>query len=227
MRKFFEKLWCVVVGSPAGFAGEGNEQWYYTLALAMSCMLAWTFLPEVALVFTIISAIHLITVHVFGINMWDEYGRNYCWGYLSAHAVLFIIALLFNWWWTFITAAIAIVAVLFAPDCTEENIVTRIMKIEYDEEKQNKIAMICHTCIFALFVIVTCLLPTVWWAKLLVIVVFMGLHFLVDFLEGECVNVCELAENAFNIVINGTREEQLQKYLEEQEKNNEENTDES
>lgn len=226
MRKFFKKLWRVVVGSPAGFAGEGNEQWYYTLALAMSCMLAWTFLPEVALVFTIISVIHLITVHVFGMNGWEN-DRNYCWGYFGVHALLFVIALLFNWWWTFVTAAITIVAVLFAPDCVVESVMLRrFSKIAYEEEKLNKFAMICHTCIFVLFVIVTCLLPTVWWAKLLIIAAFMGLHFHIDLLEGECVNVYESADNAFYVIVNGTLEEQMQKYLEE-EKNKQENTGES
>mgnify|MGYP003288584595 CR=1 FL=1 len=230
MRNIPKKIWSAIVGGSYGYAEEGSEQWYYTAALAMCCMLAWSFLPEIAMAFTILSVIHLGMVFMYGINdLLVMSTRQYAFEYLAVSFALFCLALLLNWWWALITAVFVTIVMAFAPDCTSESFfTTRVLKFDCNKQREGceKTSLICNTFFFALFVIVTCLLPTAWWVKLLVVVVSMGLHVLLDYFEADNVNAYEISCSAFCIAFYGTPEEQLQKYIEEQSKGNEENQEE-
>ena len=46
-----------IVGPEYGFTGEGSEQWYYTVAIAVNLMLTWWLRPDIALIFTILPII--------------------------------------------------------------------------------------------------------------------------------------------------------------------------
>lgn len=59
MKKLLFIIIRSIVGSESGFTGEGNEQWYYSLSLAINLMLIWWLKPEIGLLFTILAVIHL------------------------------------------------------------------------------------------------------------------------------------------------------------------------
>lgn len=184
--KILSHIFRLVVGYEEGINGEGVDQWYYTVGLAISCMLAWTYLPDIALTFTILSAIHLISVHVFGfIDLYDS-KRYVSYIYLAIHIVLFIIGLITCWYWTLITSVITIVLTLIggAPN---------IFSFEWN----NKFAMILNTILFFILIFVINLLPIAWWGKIIIKVVAIILHPIIDILEGECIVITDITEDAF------------------------------
>ena len=53
MKKVLLNIYRGIVGNEYGWNGEGNEQWYYFLALVMNCMLTWWLKPEIGILFTV------------------------------------------------------------------------------------------------------------------------------------------------------------------------------
>ena len=72
MKNLLVNIYRCIVGGEVGFIGEGNEQWYYFLSLVMNLMLLWWLKPEIALMFTVLSVIHYVTVFVYGYFMLDS-----------------------------------------------------------------------------------------------------------------------------------------------------------
>lgn len=46
MKDLLLNFYRCVVGSEYGWFGEGNEQWYYFIALVINIMLTWQFRPD-------------------------------------------------------------------------------------------------------------------------------------------------------------------------------------
>lgn len=184
--KILSHIFRLIVGYEEGINGEGLDQWYYTVGLAISCMLTWTYLPDVALIFTILSAIHLISVHVFGFMDLYDSKRYASYIYLAIHAVLFVIGLITCWYWTLITSIITIVLTLIggAPN---------IFCFEW-----NEFAIILNTILFVILVFVINLLPIIWWGKLIIVIVAIVLHPIIDLFEGECIVITEITLDAFH-----------------------------
>ena len=183
-----------IVGFEVGIAGEGNEQWYYFLALVMDCMLTWWLKPELGILFTIVAVLHFITVCIYGYQELDYYSIWFSIGYYAIHLILLIICFLFNWSWTLITAALVVVGVLIAPDCTGMNIFLR-------KDYNFKGSLFFHTIWFLAFVIITMLLPITLWIRLLIICACMALHPLIDYLQGECMIITDVTEDSLSAII--------------------------
>lgn len=182
-----------IVGSEYGFTGEGNEQWFYTLSLAINLMLVWWLKPEIALLFSVLAAIHYVTVFVYGYFDLTEKGKDYAATYFGIHVILAIIAIVADYKWAIITAIITVVAYFIAPDCTGNNIFLRGNGLE------RGFPLIFNTIIFAAFIIIDLLLPIKLWVKILIIVMALIIHPIIDYFEGECVIIsdvtCEVWEN--------------------------------
>lgn len=187
-----------IVGGKYGFTGEGNEQWYYTLALAINLMLVWWLCPEAGIAFTVLAVIHYLTVVYHGIediaynNATRAYVRSYL--YFGGHAVIFIIAAIVNIKWAIITSVITTVAVLIAPDCTGNNIFLRKPNV------RNNMPLLFNTIMFAAFVAVDFLLPIKLWIKIAILCVAMILHPFVDLMEGECIIISDITCEAWECV---------------------------
>lgn len=200
MENVFLNIYRRIVGSEYGFSGEGNEQWYYSLSLAINVMLIWWLNPEVALLFTILAAIHYLTVFVYGYFDLSDAGVTFSYAYLGIHAILFTIAILVSFKWAIITTAITTVTFLLAPDCTGNNIFIR------DPYLHNQLPLLFHTIIFVAFVIIDFLLPIKLWIKLLLIIGAIVIHPVIDLLEGECVIISDVTYEAFdNIFLKKSR----------------------
>ena len=59
MKKVLLNAYRCIVGNEFGWIGEGNEQWYYFLALVINCMLTWWIKPELRIIFTVAAVIAL------------------------------------------------------------------------------------------------------------------------------------------------------------------------
>ena len=105
-------LYRFVVGSEFGWSGEGNEQWYYFLALVMNLMLTWWLKPELGLLFTICSVIHYATICLYGSEVLFYADSIYSVGYFTIHLVMVILCMIFNWKWTLLTSFIVVVDIL-------------------------------------------------------------------------------------------------------------------
>lgn len=211
MRKVLRNFLRILVGSEFGFFAEGNEQWYYALALAINCMLAWIFLPIVALPFTIISAIHFLSVYAFYIYDYVRKPKIVSKIYLILHGILFVLGLCFNWWWTLLTSVIVMIAILFAPDCVGANIV-----IDYQSGRVNdKRILICHTIAMVIYIILTCMFAIPVWAKITMIIGAIILHFLIDFLEQEFLNVVDIARKVIRDVFDEKNINDASEFIEE------------
>ncbi|MBQ8043533.1 MAG: hypothetical protein IJ272_05215 [Clostridia bacterium] len=190
-----------IVGGKYGFTGEGNEQWYYTLALVINIMLVWWLCPEIGTIFSILASIHYLTVVYHGVFSTDDiaynnptraYVRSYL--YFGGHAVMFIIAAIVNIKWAIITSVITTVAVLIAPDCTGNNIFLRKPNV------RNNLPLLFNTIMFASFVLVDFLLPIRLWIKFVLLVIFMVLHPFIDFIEGECIIISDVTYEAWECI---------------------------
>lgn len=210
IRRFPGVAFRLFVGSEYGFTAEGNQQWYYTIALAISNILAWTYLPKCALIFTILSAIHLISVHLYGFNDWGFEERKYSVWYLVTHGIIFVVALFANWWWTILSSLILIAAYYIAPDCSGNNI---FMKNPHSNGSEIAI-LFFNTLLMAIFIGVVSLLPTAKWIKIAIVVVAIILHPFIDMFACESVVINDTIEEAFDIVLNGDRYTQCEKNME-------------
>lgn len=175
-----------IVGPEYGFTGEGNEQWFYTLSLAINLMLVWWLKPEIALLFSVLSAIHYVTVFVYGYFDLTEKGKDYAATYFGIHAILAIIAIVADYKWAIITAIITVVAYFIAPDCTGNNIFLRGNGLE------RGFPLIFNTIIMAAFIIIDLLLPIKLWVKILIIAMTLIIHPIIDYFEGECVIISDV-----------------------------------
>lgn len=190
MKEKFGKVLRLIVGSECGMFGESNRQWYYTLALAISVMLAWCKLTQQeAIVFTIVSLVHIISVHVYALCGLEDY-KSYSIAYIVLHLIVVVTAFLTNW--IFAIGSICIVALFLIISPDECGLC--VFTVNSNNQKANEyICLITHTIVLALFVITVCILPVIWWVKVLIICLALALHPLIDYLSGECVDVVMIA----------------------------------
>lgn len=197
MKKLLH-MYQFIVGGKYGFTGEGNEQWYYTLALAINLMLVWWLCPEIGIIFTILAVLHYSTIVYYGIFSTDDiaynnpiraYVRSHL--YFGFHLGLLIVATIVSIKWAIITSFITTVAVLIAPDCTGNNIFLRKPNV------RNNLPLLFNTIMFAAFVVVDFLLPMKLWIKFLILVVAMILHPIIDWIEGECIIISDVTCEAW------------------------------
>lgn len=155
MKKTNLDIYRSIVGYETGFTGEGTEQWFYTLSLAINLMLVWWLNPKIAMVFTVLAVIHYLTVFVYGFLGLDCMGSPiFACAYYAIHLVIIIVAFLTNFKWAIITASITIIAYLFAPDCTETSIIPG-----RNIETRENLALKHNTMILVAFAIIDFLLP--------------------------------------------------------------------
>lgn len=193
MKGKFLNICRCIVGAECGFSGEGNEQWYYFLALVMNLMLIWWKKPEIAVVFTVLAAIHYATICIYGfLEVFEEESVIFSYSYLGIHAILAIVAICTDFKWAFITALIVITAFLFAPDCTGNNIVLRAECVRWWHP------LIFNTIIFAVFVWLDFLLPINLGVKLLIIVGAVIVHPIIDRMEEECIIISDVTFDALD-----------------------------
>ncbi len=196
-------LYRFIVGSEFGWSGEGNEQWYYFLALVMNLMLTWWLKPELGVVFTICSIVHYITVCVYGSEVLFFQDFIYSVGYFVIHLIILIMCLILNWKWTLLTSFIVIISVLIAPNCMGNNIFMPEPKpisiyntsLYFGNDNVFGIFFF-HTIWFAIFVIIALYLPINIWLRLMIIILCMVLHPIIDFLEGDCMNIADVTNDA-------------------------------
>ena len=201
-------LYSYIVGAPYGWGGEGNEQWYYFLALVMNCMLTWWLKPELGILITICSAVHFGMTIIYGLeDLVDPLGNDGCFIfsvlYFAIHLIMFITCICFNWWWALLTSAIVVVAYLIAPDCSGFCFLRNLIDNNGDYLNNDNIVgiMISHTIWFACFVTITLLLPISIWIRIAIIAVCMILHPFIDLYEGDCVIISDLTDDAFNNIM--------------------------
>lgn len=180
-----------IVGSEAGFFGEGNEQWYYFLSLAINVMLVAWLKPEVAVWFILLMVIHFVMVCIYGYNDLSDYGSEYSYIYFGIHLILGIIAIIVSPFWALITTAISVAAFFMAPDCTGNNILLR-------KKSYSKLALIFNTIIFAAFVTVAVMLPIALWLRILIIIGVMIVHPIIDYFAGECIIISDVTYEAWD-----------------------------
>lgn len=189
MKKLLN-VYRLLVGSEYGFTGEGNSQWYYTLALAINLMLVWWLCPEVGIVFTVLPVVHYIMVVYYGTEDLAQDSLLHSCIYFGVHAIMFIIATVVNIKWTIITSVITAVAVVIAPDDSGYNIFYR------KSNEDSHIGLLFNTIIFAAFVVVDFLLPIQLWIKIVILVSAMILHPFIDLIEGECIIITDVTDDA-------------------------------
>jgi len=201
MKKFLRSFWAAIVGGPYGFTGEGNEQWYYFLSLAINLMLVWWLAPEVVLIFTIASIIHYATIFVYGYFDFEcSDNKKFAWVWGAIHLAIFLIALYVSVKWTLITSAITICAYLIAPDCTGNNIFIK----DFNSASANEyILLIFNTIIFSIFVCIAWILPINLWCKLAIIVAAMVIHPVIDLYAGECVIISDVVSSIWSDIKGG------------------------
>ena len=189
MLKLFSFLYFCIVGPSEGFLGEGNGAWYYTLSLAINLMLVWWLKPEIALLFTILAVIHFVTASLYGDYLSGSgYGhylfRNLnvstvlSYAYAGIHVILLAIAIIANFKWALITAAITV----FADLISTESI--------YDEfaDADNWIGIfgsIFNPIMLAAFVWIDFMLPIHLWARILILVVMLIIHPVVEYFDSQ------------------------------------------
>ncbi len=203
MKKLLLNIYRGIVGNEFSWSGEGNEQWYYFLALVINNMLTWWLKPELGIVITVASVIHFITVFVYGVGDFAYNSVKYSIGYYAIHAIIFIVCILFDWKWTILTALIVVVAYLLAPDCMGNNIFMRPPKeyIVYAGVKNIAAILLFHTILFTTFVVVALNLPLALWARIIIIVACMIVHPIIDFFEGECIIISDVTKDAYNKIM--------------------------
>ena len=195
MKNLLVNIYRCIVGGEVGFIGEGNEQWYYFLSLVMNLMLLWWLEPEIALMFTVLSVIHYVTVFVYGYFMLDSENVIFSYIYFGIHVILLILAIVTSFKWTVITAAITVISIFLAPDCTGNNIFLRVPNVT------NSLPLIFNTIIFVAFVVLDFMLPIELWIKILIIVGALIIHPVIDWFEGECVIISDVTSDAFGNIM--------------------------
>jgi len=200
MEKLLLNIYRGIVGSPFGWSGEGNEQWYYFLALVINNMLTWWLKPELGIIITVATIIHYITICVYAVRDFYYESVWYSIVYYAIHAIIFIVCILFNWKWTILTSLIVVVAYFLAPDDMGNNIFMRPPKeyIIYCGVKNIAAILLFHTILFVIFVVITLNLPIALWIRIIIIVACMILHPIIDLLEGECIIISDVTNDAYN-----------------------------
>lgn len=191
MKNVLLNLYRLIVGPEAGFSGEGNEQWYYFLSLAINSMLVAWFKPQVAVWFILLMIIHFVTVCVYGYRDISDYGAKYSYPYFALHLLLLIVAIILSPFWALITTVISVIAFFMAPDCTGNNILLR-------KKSYSKLALIFNTVIFAAFVTVAFMLPVALWLRILIIIAMMIVHPIIDYFAGECIIISDVTYEALD-----------------------------
>lgn len=203
MKKVLLNIYRGIVGNTVGWSGEGNEQWYYFLALVINLMLTWWLKPELGIIFTVFAVIHYVTVCVYGSAMLSDSSVWYSIAYYAIHTVIFIVCIFLNWKWTLLTSLIVIIAYFIAPDCMGNNIFMRQPK-EYTVYCGNEniaAILVFHTILFVAFVVIALSLPISLWIRIIIIVICMILHPIIDFLEGECMIISDVTNESLEKIV--------------------------
>lgn len=183
MTRFLGSVWRFIVGQEHGFGDEGIDQWYYTVAISISLMLTWWLKPEIALVFTILSVIHYLTVVLFGAFDLIENKVSYSYIYFGVHLVLLLVALFTNYMWALITMGIAVISYLLS--IIDEYLSAWTRKI------QSKQSLLINTFVLIAFVIVDFLLPIKLWIRFAILASALVLHPLIDYTESFDIGILD------------------------------------
>lgn len=208
MKKVLLNMYRGIVGNEVGWSGEGNEQWYYFLALVIDLMLTWWLKPELGIIFTVVTVIHYITVCVYGSAMLSDSSVWYSIAYYAIHTVIFIVCIFLNWKWTLFTSLIVIVAYFIAPDCMGNNIFMRPPKeyTVYCGNESISSILVFHTILFVAFVVIALSLPISLWIRIIIIVICMILHPIIDFLEDECMIISDVTNESLNRIVQAIKD---------------------
>lgn len=199
MKNALGTIYRCIVGPEFGFTGEGSEQWYYSLAIVMNLMLVWWLKPEIALIFTILAAIHYLTVVVYGFFDLEFASVNFAYAYAGINIALLLFAIVMNFSWAVITAGITVVALVLAPDCTGNNIFLRKLN------DHSKLPLLFNTIIFGVFVGIDFLLPINVWIKLGIIGGALIIHPIIDWLEGEGIIISDVTRDVIEEIDDNIR----------------------
>ena len=190
-----------IVGEEFGYDGEGNTQWYYIAGILGTLMLIWNHKPfATAILFTIYAALHVITVCITGYRMVFIEDRNkdqktHAMVYFGFHVILFVAALITNALWAIISAVVVIAMYFLGTDCIGENVFWN----ECKEEHPRKI-LVLNTIVFAVLMIIIMQLRASATAKLLIVVGMVVLHYIVDYFQGEGIEIRDVTQTAFSCV---------------------------
>ena len=155
-------------------------------------------MPKVALAFTILSAIHILTVNLYIVKESDLIKNNKLFSrvYLSIHGILFLVGLIIKWWWAILSTFIIIISLLLAPNSVGSNIL-----FEEEYKKNGKVnekhIMICHAVLMGIFSILVFILSIPFWIKVIIIFMAMLLHILVDRLSEDDIVITEITHDVF------------------------------
>ena len=198
-----------IVGQPYGFSGEGNELWYYFIALVINCMLTWWVKPESGIVFTIATVLHCVMICVYGAIDFYDCSIWCSVGYWIIHIAIFVVCMVFNWKWTLLTSVVVVLLYFLAPDETGNNIFMRPPKVSsvrttiiYLGNKNTKLILLFHTIVFIIFVVIALNLPISFWLRIGIVLVCMLLHPIIDIIQGEGICVSDVTMATFSRVIN-------------------------
>ena len=214
MKQKLLQLFRYVVGYEVGFVGEGCYQWYYTLYVAMTIMLAWRNYPSIASSFTIVFVIEYIVVCLYGFFMLVDHGVAFSAIYLLCLATTSIIRFAICWQLELISAAIGIIGVLIAPNESGQSFI-----FHFPEEQMRR-ALIPNTMYFALFAYIAIILPVDAVTKIIIIFGAMLLHPLIDLSEGACMSYIDNFMDSFETLIEYNDERKDRKYQKQKTTNN-------
>ena len=191
MKNHFLNICRCIVGPEYGFTGEGNEQWYYTLAIIINLMLVWSLKTDIALIFTILAIIHYLTVCIYGYFDLCFSDVKYSVAYFVIHIILFIIAIFINFEWAIKTAILPIIAFLIAPDCTGDIIIL-------GGGFGDNYSLLSNITVFVAFIFIDLLLPMNWLIQIAIIIGAIIIHPLIDYLQGLCITISDCTIDAYS-----------------------------
>lgn len=190
-------IWKYIVGQEHGFGDAGIDQWYYTVGVAINIMLVWWLKPEVALVFTILSVIHYLTVIGFGFFDLIDENVIYSYIYLGIHLLLLLIAVLINYKWALFALVIAVIAYLLS-------IVNESM-CHTTWANLNEFSLLVNTLVLVVFIIVDFLLPIALWLKFVILAITLVLHPLIDYIESLDIGILDTTTDIFDNIAGSLR----------------------
>ncbi|MBR5227434.1 MAG: hypothetical protein IKV94_02220 [Clostridia bacterium] len=191
MKNILLNLCRFIVGPETGFSGEGNEQWYYFLSLAINAMLLAWLKPQIASMFILLMIVHFVTVCVYGYRGISDYGAKYSYPYFALHLLLLIVAIILSPFWALITTVISVVAFFTAPDCCGDSIFLT-------GARYSKWPLLFNAIIFAAFVTIAFMLPIALWLRILIIIGVMIVHPIIDYFAGECIIISDVTYEAWD-----------------------------
>lgn len=189
-----------IVGEEFGYDGEGNTQWYYIAGIFGTLMLIWNHNPAItAILFTIYAVLHILTVCIAGVNMLfieaKKDSKAHAIFYFGFHVILFIAALITNSLWAIIFTVVVIAMYFLGTDFSGENIFWGECR-----EKHPRKILVLNTIVFAILMVIIVQLRASATAKLCFVIGMMILHYIVDYLQGEGVEIREVTQSAFSCV---------------------------